>query len=263
MKKSQMIVNTALMHKYFVESLKNQITDFTEKIKDNKKYKTNSTKKLVEFKSFIEKRLNLNFKKCLKLDSKEEVKNLFKSKKSLFYKNCFDKIRYCELHLSIIIEAKFKINFFKERIESLKKDLIKYKQYAFIVRMFNEEVSDLIIKEGYKLKLGFKLGEIRIRKRKRLDWKRPINWGESNKTRQAIIDQGDIPYNKETNPDGKKWIIYYNDKYGYYWYWSKYQCYCKNRDSYSFLPTQGPTGNIKKLNQYRKFNPSVELNYKE
>ena len=38
-----------------------------------------------------------------------------------------------------------------------------------------------------------------------------IDWGESNKMKQCILDEGGIPKNI-ANPDGEKWLIYRTDK---------------------------------------------------
>lgn len=257
-----MMVNTKQMHKDFIASLDAQIENYKECIADYKHNILNSTKKLVEFKSFMEKQLKVTLAASLKLDSVSELNKLFKGKISFLNRKFTDTFKYIKIHLGIVVDANINIKHFDSKIENLKTKIVSFKQYKFLVSLFNETISDLIIREGYTFKLGHHLGEIRIRKKRRHPNKMPVNWNESLKTKQAIIDAGEVPYDKDTAPEGKKWLVRFTDKFGYYWYWSKYRCAISNRDAYSFNPTAGGYGNIKKLHQYRKHNPLVVTKYK-
>jgi len=255
------MVNTKKMHHDFITSLRNQIKDYKECIESNKKTILNSTIKLVEFKSLIYNTLKVKVHDVLLITNKRKLENLFKGKiKPL--KASSQKIKYIKLLFNVVLKAKSDVKQLLDKIEQLKPKIINFKKYKFLVSNFNDMISDQIIKEGYTLKMGNHLGEIRIIKKKRPEGKKPINWQASNTAKAAILANGDIPYSKENAPDGKKWLVHFTEPFGYYWYWSKYLCTCTNRDSYSFKPTAGDYGNIKKLNQYRKHNPLVVIKYK-
>ena len=256
-----MMVNTKVMHSNFTVSLRNQIKEYKEYVEKNKINIKKSTKKLVDFQHLINKVLKIKLTDILNIESKQKLNGIFKSKLSKL-KSSSQELRYIKLLLNIIFKAKSENKLYEKNIDKLKLKIINYTQYKFIVSNFNEMVSDKIITDGYVLKLDYHLGEIRIIKKKRAENKLPINWNASNKVKEAIIANGDIPYNKVTAPEGKEWLVYFTEPYGYYWYWSKYDCNITNRDSYSFKPTAGDYGNIKKLNQYRKHNPLVVHKYK-
>jgi hypothetical protein len=255
-----MMVNTKKMHSNYVNDLRKQIKQCKENVELNKINIVKSTKKLVDFQCLIAETLKIKYVDILSIKSKQKLDGIFKSKLAKLYSSS-QELRYVKLLCNIIFKAKAENRTYEQTIIELKSKIINYSQYKFIISNFNEMISDKIITEGYVLKLGHRLGEIRIIKKKRSN-KKPIDWNASNKAKEAIIAKGDIPYNKTTAPNGVEWLVYFTDLYGYYWYWSKYLCTCTNRDSYSFKPTAGDYGNIKKLNQYRKHNPLVVHKYK-
>ena len=259
------MVNTKVMHGDFTKSLSNQIADYGVSIDSSKNTILNSTNKLVEFKLFIKDTLGSSLTVISKILNKETLRKLFIGKTKKFNIKYNQKLTYVKMHLNIIIDTKITIAGFRKKILELRACIVKYKEYKFLVSNFNEMLSDQIITNGYKFNMGHHLGAIRIRKKKRPDNPdaKPVNWKLSNLARAAIIAAGEVPYSKTDAPHGQKWLIRHTEEYGYYWYWTKYQCHIANRDLYSFNPTTGDNGNIKKLFQYKNYNPLVVTKYKE
>jgi len=256
-----MMIDTKEMFKCYVAGLKNNIVNSKQTIENCELNVKNSTKKLVELKHFIEKELEISFDVILSNTSKIALSNTLKSKKRAMRFAFNQKVDYVKLHSNIIAENNYIIKQLKESAADSKKSVIKFKLYKFIVNLFNESICDYIIKEGYTLRMGHNLGNIYIARKLRSQ-QRPIDWGASNKIKASIIADGKVPYNKETAPEGEKYIVYHDSKYANYWFWTKFACAVKNRDFFSFNPTKGDFGNVKKLHKYANNNPSVNVKYK-
>lgn len=72
--------------------------------------------------------------------------------------------------------------------------------------------------EGKPLNIGYGVGQFKIIKNTRTNL--AINWYESNKYRQQLIDEGKKPYDDESKT-GYKWFIYFTDSLYYRFYWDK------------------------------------------
>lgn len=95
---------------------------------------------------------------------------------------------------------------------------LTYNEFNKIVRDFNKEIADKILK-GYKFQPGFRLGLFNIVRDIRRG--QTIDWGASNKLKKEILAKGEILYDKEKNPEGKEWLLYYLDNEYFKWKWSK------------------------------------------
>lgn len=114
---------------------------------------------------------------------------------------------------------------------------------------FKHIVNEIL--DGKIVKLGQRLGELSIKKVKRVfkEGKKPkIDWGATNK------------YKKET---GENKLIYFTDDYWYRFYWKKISCQIPNKTVYSFHPTKGPEGNTKRLTKKIKEDEFSHLLYSE
>jgi len=112
------------------------------------------------------------------------------------------------------INAKAIFELCKEK--NLIDDDITYKEFYYITRDFNKLISDKI-SEGYCFETI--IGEFEVVKKDRNKRSQMINWGESNKKKQVIINSGEIPFNKETAPTGINWFIYFTSEVSYLWKW--------------------------------------------
>jgi hypothetical protein len=151
------------------------------------------------------------------------------------------------------------INKLSSKYEELRPLDISYKLFTFIIRSFNKEIIEEIIK-GYVFYMGSGLGNICIKKvgiDKRV--KKSVNWGESNKNKQRIIDNGGIPYDKGEHPEGEKWLVFYDQPYSYWFKWNKDKTALANKSLYAFAPTRGKYSNIAKLHKAIANNPLAPI----
>lgn len=153
---------------------------------------------------------------------------------------------------------------FKESYKQYKKVTpvgrrVSYKVFSEILREFHKQISDEIV-SGYRFNPLKRLGTFRIlccdRTSKATKFG-DINWPESNKKKQELIDKGITPKDKD-NPDGEDWFIYYTDPFYFKWKWHKKtnHTYVKNMLYYFFKPTWH---NKKKLSKEIKNNPLMTI----
>lgn len=133
--------------------------------------------------------------------------------------------------------------------------ILSYDVYRAIVCEFNKASLEQIL-EGRILELGTNLAAIGIARVPRTG--KRVDWVESNKLKEELIAEGKTPYHKERNPNGEKWYVYYTDDHYFRFHWDKYRCVIKNKTAYSFIPTQGPNGNSRKLAKLLKDNPFAQ-----
>tara|TARA_R110000772_G_C13307950_1_gene439563 strand:+ start:5900 stop:6679 length:780 start_codon:yes stop_codon:yes gene_type:complete len=99
----------------------------------------------------------------------------------------------------------------KDYIESLKRKKVSYKVYQKIIKKFNLKVCAEIVYRKYVFNLGYGLGQLFAALK--VSKKDKVNWDESNKNKQRLIDAGKIPYYKEDAErvgegyQGVKWLI--------------------------------------------------------
>jgi len=88
------------------------------------------------------------------------------------------------------------------------------------------------------------------------------NWGESNKYRQELIDEG-VQIKDADHPDGANWIVYYDDDYYLRISWAKKRgaCRVKNHPYYTFIPSNGENGTKKQLIASNRSNPFLHKTY--
>lgn len=98
-------------------------------------------------------------------------------------------------------------------IKALNKEKLDYPVYRHILRMFNEEVSKYIADTGKAFEDPI-FGAIKVKYKENVVGR--INWGESNKNKQTLINRGLRPYKKEealeaeatgVTYDGIKWLV--------------------------------------------------------
>lgn len=134
---------------------------------------------------------------------------------------------------------------------------ITYKEFFSIINSFHKDISNEI-QLGYKFKPNDRLGTFNVVKDIRRG--KTINWGASNKLKDAIIQSGGIPYNKENAPSGEKWHIYYSDKDYFKWKWFKEKAteFIKNSKYYMF---RACTKNRRTVGKVVKQNELISDNY--
>lgn len=153
------------------------------------------------------------------------------------------------------------------KIYKKKAGILCYEAYRDICERFNQEVMKQIIEEGRVFDMLSRLSTIQIIRVNRAFGKlsrSTINWAETDKRKAELIAEGKehLLYNKETNPDGIKWFVYYTNEFYCKFYWRKYQCNIPNRAVYRFNPTGGKKGNKTRLTELLKQDDLASLNFK-
>ena len=94
------------------------------------------------------------------------------------------------------------------------KDEISSRVFSDICSEFNLAIMEEIL-DGYEFNMQNNLGTISIRRVERDPRIPQINWGETSKYKQELLDKGEQLFDSATG-DGVKWHIYYVDKLNRY-----------------------------------------------
>jgi|TARA_A100001391_G_scaffold100558_1_gene66841 hypothetical protein len=121
-------------------------------------------------------------------------------------------------------------------------------------------VEDIL--EGGTFNMGNNLSTLSIRRTERDPRSPRIDWGESNKYKKELLENGKTLYSKHTEK-GVKWYIYYTDKFYCRYYWNKGKCRIPNKSAYRFTPTRGLKGNKEKLINLLKTDDLAYLKFKK
>jgi len=143
----------------------------------------------------------------------------------------------------------------------LTEDFIDKKIFKDICSVFNIEIISYIL-EGLTFNMGNNLSTISVVRKER-DFRSPtIDWGESNKYKKELLNEGEKLYNSETDT-GVKWHIYYTDRFYCKYYWRKGKCKIPNKSVYRFDATRGLKGNKEKLINMLKLDDLAYLKFKK
>ena len=132
--------------------------------------------------------------------------------------------------------------------------------FTDICHQFNIMIMDYIL-EGKEFNMGNNLSTISITRRERDPRSPRIDWGESNKYKKELLEEGQNLYNSETG-NGVKWHIYHTDEFYCKYYWRKGKCKIKNKSVYRFDATRGLKGNKEKLISLLKEDDLAHLKFK-
>jgi hypothetical protein len=130
-----------------------------------------------------------------------------------------------------------------------------------VVSDFNIHSMNEIIFNARVLNMKCGLSSINIMQLKRNFNNPVVDWYESNKYKQELINAGKELYDEEAGK-GEKWLVYFTDDKYCRFYWAKKFVKLKNKMVYRFEPTRGLKGNKEKLIQHLKENELNILKYK-
>ena len=122
---------------------------------------------------------------------------------------------------------------------------IDAKTFRDICSDFNIIIFDYIL-EGKEFNMGNNLSTLSIIRRERDPRSPRIDWGESNKYKKELLEEGKNLYDSKTGK-GENWYIYHTDSFYCKYYWRKGKCVIKNKSVYRFDATRGVKGNKEKL----------------
>lgn len=109
------------------------------------------------------------------------------------------------------------------------------KMYYIMQYWMNREIANNILR-GDIHNFGAGLGKLYIQYIERTDKSKAcVDWGESNKLKARLIEQGHTPRSPE-NPNGVKWLLYHVDDGYCLWKWLKISSVAPNKKMYRFKP---------------------------
>ena len=135
------------------------------------------------------------------------------------------------------------------------------KLFRDICEEFNITIMSKIL-DGAEFNMGNNLSSLSITRVERDPRSPRVDWGESNKYKQELLDKGKDLYNLNTST-GNKWHVYYTDSFYCKYYWKKGKCRVSNKSVYRFTPTRGLKGNKEKLINMLKKDDLAYLKFKK
>tara|TARA_R110000824_G_scaffold86175_1_gene213501 strand:+ start:2372 stop:2845 length:474 start_codon:yes stop_codon:yes gene_type:complete len=133
--------------------------------------------------------------------------------------------------------------------------------FSDICHTFNIGIMNYIL-EGKEFNMGNNLSTLSITRRERDPRSPRIDWGESNKYKKELIENGEELYDTITEK-GVKWYIYHTDEFYCKYYWRKGKCKIPNKSVYRFDATRGVKGNKDKLTTLLKEDDLAFLKFKK
>ena len=133
--------------------------------------------------------------------------------------------------------------------------------FTDICQQFNLLIMEYVL-EGKEFNMGNTLSSLSIIRRERDPRSPRIDWGESNKYKKELLEEGQKLYDNTTG-EGVKWHIYHTDGFYCKYYWRKGKCKVKNKSVYRFDATRGVKGNKEKLITLLKEDDLAYLKFKK
>ena len=133
--------------------------------------------------------------------------------------------------------------------------------FTDICSEFNIMIINYVL-EGKEFNMGNNLSTLSIIRKDRDPRSPRIDWGESNKYKKELLEEGKDLYNSETGK-GIKWHIYHTDSFYCKYYWRKGKCKVSNKSVYRFDATRGLKGNKEKLINLLKEDDLAYLKFKK
>lgn len=158
--------------------------------------------------------------KELKWQSETEAPSLFKSNVETYLDYL---IKYRANHKTIA------------HYTSILNKLSPHKKHNTLIKDINFAISKAVLRGG-KFPLG--IGLLYIHESKRTSFDKPlIDYDASNKNKEALIAEGKVPYDKYKNPDGVKYIVFFDREYDYWWDIRRIDKSIPNAVDFSFMPS--------------------------
>tara|TARA_B100001094_G_scaffold103732_1_gene100003 strand:+ start:9177 stop:9650 length:474 start_codon:yes stop_codon:yes gene_type:complete len=148
---------------------------------------------------------------------------------------------------------------YKEYVHAV--EFVDKKLFRDVCEEFNIEIIKDIL-NGNTFDMGNNLSTLSIVRKERDPRNPRVDWGESNKYKKELLEEGKELYNAETE-QGIKWHIYYTDGYYCKFYWRKGKCRIPNKSVYRFDATRGIKGNKEKLINLLKTDDLAYLKFKK
>jgi hypothetical protein len=145
-------------------------------------------------------------------------------------------------YISAYCRSKLRMEYYDAYLKRLQRYKIPYRIYRTIIKSHNRQIARKLL-NGYIYTVGETVGQIYIKKIRRIfsiqgkEATKNIDWGETKKLRKRLLDAGHSLYNPDTNPNGKKYLVYYDSDYMYWYWWQRRASNIPNHYLYTFTPT--------------------------
>lgn len=161
---------------------------------------------------------------------------------------------------------------------SIETQRIEYRKFSKMAFTFFKAITNSLIETGVSFNLGGSMGGIHIVAKERKPRTNkvtgaevyPVNWGESNKVKAAIIERGGIPYHKDTAPDGEQWLVYHTSGWNPYIVWKAGSVLHPIKKKVvprfpyiTYLPSSGEDSLLDRLYTHRRNNPNIIHKYEK
>lgn len=157
--------------------------------------------------------------KSLKWQSEVEAPELFKTN--------------IEAYLNYIIEYRTNYKTIQHYTSILNK-LTPHKAYNTLIKDINFAISKEVLRGG-KFPLG--IGLLYIHESRRTNFDKPlIDYEATNKNKEALLAEGKTLYDKHKNPDGVKFVVFFDKEFDYWWDIRRIDKSIKGAADYSFMP---------------------------
>jgi nucleoside-triphosphatase THEP1 len=229
----------------YADEVKQEIKTIKKRIDNLTKTRSYLLKKLEVYTPYIVNKGDVNFKHLRNIKQCKVVLPKFISLMDEVGKSKTSAQQVIEFLLGRLVETNDLLFTLKNRLYKIENKKQPYPIFADVLKMFNAEIGEQLKVNGYHLTIGGGLGSIQIVSVFGNDG---INWAESLKLKQQIIDEGKVPYQAYRDENGNitgdngglKWFVGYGNDYSYIWRWKR-QRDLKNLKEiiyYRFSPTQ-------------------------
>lgn len=118
---------------------------------------------------------------------------------------------------------------------NIDEEKLPFSRFKNILNTVNDRVLEELL-QGKVFSMKYKLSMIKIVKIENNFKKLRIDWHKSKILKNKYIKEGIELYNKETK-EGKKWYVYFDQKYYYRYYWYQNNSSISNCIYYQFKPS--------------------------
>lgn len=228
--------------------------------KQNEVYKNNLlilNNKIKKYETVLEKYCRTDVDTVLAFNNKSHIKNVYFPNYPIYDKG--NKINFKALKLYITKYIEYNHIFTKntQLIKKYKKEIISKRVFVAIIKKFNSKIVDKIVYNNLNFTINKLFGTIGIYKV--VSKRQRINWGQSTKNKNKLLEQGKIPYIKadaENNPNykGEQWIVY-RSPLDFFIQWRRNtlsQQLNPMLADYSFIPARGNNSFVSRLGEFKK-----------
>lgn len=223
-------MKTQEMYQSSIESIKKQLLDLNKEIHETRIIKNNMYDVLIQMEKELKSiNVNLDYIDKIQFNINQEANININMKGENLLSDLTTKefyIKYVTVSNSLLTKIK-RYELLLNMVE------IDYKSYYYMMNQMGFYISKEILL-GNRCSFERRLGSVCIARFPRSD-KKTVDWFQSNKKKQELIDKGIKP--KQNNDDGEDWIVYRDDDDYLGFTWDKGGINTKNGMFYSFKTT--------------------------